>query len=206
KGLTWVLSRYHVKVGRYPFWTETVELKTWPSARQAFFALREFELHDERGELLADGTSSWMMIDLNTKRPVPLAEHLLPFQEDSRRALPDRFEPLPVLQKADTEIPFLVGMKDLDWNRHVNHVVYVEWAVESAPRDVLTLYLPVEIEVDYRGEAFFGETVLSRAACVLEKGEPELLHQIIKESDGKELVRLRTRWKKQAGPGETFDV
>lgn len=198
KNLTWVLSRYHIQVYRYPFWLEPVEIRTWPSGRREFFALREFELLSEGGELLAAGTSSWMMVERASKRPVPLDQHLPNFKEDSRRAIPDRFDSLPVVTKTHAELTFQVGMRDLDWNRHVNHVVYIEWAVETAPRSLLLSYLPTEIEVDYRSEALFGETVLARAESLIDEGNPKLLHQVVRKDGGQELARLRTTWRRQA--------
>ncbi len=198
KKLTWVLSRYHIRIWRYPLWSETVELKTWPSARQDYFALREFELHGAQGELLAAATSSWMMIDRQTKRPVLLAGHLPAFEEDNRRAVDDRFDPLPGVEKIDLQLSLQVGLRDLDWNKHVNHVVYIEWALETAPTDLLTDYLPVEIEVDYRGEAFLGETILSSTGC--------LLHRVAKKDNDRELARLRTKWRKKPMGEEIYRV
>ena len=197
KSLTWVISRYHVRIWRYASWTETVSLTTWPSGLKNFFALREFEASDEQGRPIAAATSSWMMIDLKTKRPVPPKENLPAFAQDPRRAVSDAFEPLPMIEKRDHELAFAVRKHDLDWNRHVNHVVYVEWAVETPSLDLLENYLPFEVEVDYRGEAFFGETVSSRVEYLLGGKKPLLLHQIVRESDQKEFARLRTQWQHQ---------
>ena len=197
KNLTWVISRYHVRIWRYPSWTETVSLTTWPSELQNVFALREFEASDEQGRLIAAATSSWMMIDLKAKQPVSLKDYLPAFAHDPRRAVADTFEPLPRIEKRDRELAFAVRRHDLDWNRHVNHVVYVEWAVETPSRDVLENYLPLEVEVDYRGEAFFGQTVSSRVEYLLGGKRPLLVHQIVRQSDQKELARLRTCWQHQ---------
>src|SRR4030042_4033579 len=53
QNLTWVISRYHIRLCRYPRWKESVELATWPCLNQGLFALREFEVRDEKGEMLA---------------------------------------------------------------------------------------------------------------------------------------------------------
>ena len=44
--VTWVISRYHVHFFRYPRRGEELEVRTWPSARQTLFALRDFEVCD----------------------------------------------------------------------------------------------------------------------------------------------------------------
>lgn len=196
KNLTWVLSRYHIEIFRYPLWKESFQMTTWPSVQRGLFALREFEARDQQKNLLAVATTSWMLLDINTKKPVPLADHLPEYPRDPRRAIADAFNPLPRAGRMDLELPFRVQRRDLDWNRHVNNVVYIEWAVETAPLDILENFHPAEIEVDFRAEAFVGETVLSRAEVVSLEGRPLLTHQIIKEQNRKELTRLRTHWKK----------
>ena len=40
--LTWVLSRFHVRVAAYPRWGQDLTVETWPSAVSGQFALREF--------------------------------------------------------------------------------------------------------------------------------------------------------------------
>lgn len=83
----------------------------------------------------------------------------------------------------------------LDWNRHVNNVVYVQWALEAVPEEILMKRRPVDIEVSYRAEALYGDEVLSVAQRVPgEDPEPRFLHQVLNASTGAELARLRTRW------------
>jgi medium-chain acyl-[acyl-carrier-protein] hydrolase len=196
RNLTWVLSRYHIRILRYPLWKETLRLATWPSFQERLFALREFELTDAESRAVAAATTSWMLLDLKTKRPVPPALHLPEYPRDPHRAIPDAFGPLPEPRKVDLELNFRVERRDLDWNRHVNHVIYVEWAAETVPRDILENFLPAEIEVDFRGQALLEDSVVSRTEIVASGDEPRLAHQIIKEQSGKELTRLRTLWRR----------
>jgi len=87
-------------------------------------------------------------------------------------------------------------MGHLDWNRHVNNAVYIQWALESVPPDLLMSRRPMELEVSYRAEAFYGDEVLSAAQRVPEgeSAEAAFLHQILNAATGVELARLRTRW------------
>jgi medium-chain acyl-[acyl-carrier-protein] hydrolase len=194
--LTWVLSRYHIKIDRYPVWGETVQMRTWPSTRRHLFALREFEAVAANGEVIARGTSSWMVIDILTKKPVRLDERLRDFPQEPARALADDFASLPVLSRTDFERTFFVRQGDLDWNRHANHVVYIEWAAEAAPPDAVAGFRPAEIEADYRGEARYGDVVHSRVEAAPSGAGPAFIHQVVREKDGAELARLRTFWMK----------
>ena len=203
KNMTWVLSRTHVLVHRYPAWGERVEVLTWPSGRHGYFALRDFEVAAADGGSVLSGTTSWMVLDLGRKQPLKVDDILPTSFLLDRRALADPFAPLPVLDRADREVPFRVEMGHLDLNKHVNNAVYVQWALEVAPEDVLSRRRPVDLEVSYRAEAFYGETVLSRVRAVPADGGgqagddpgPVLLHQIVNASSGAELARLRTKWK-----------
>lgn len=195
RNLTWVISRYHIRLYRYPRWKESVELATWPCLNQGLFALREFEVRDENGDILAAATSSWMLIDLKTKRPVQPAERLGSYLHNPQRAVASNFEPLPTIGQADLERSFLVRMSDLDWNRHVNHVAYIGWALETASPDFLEKHRPAEIEVDFRGQAFYGETALCRMQLSSADREPTIVYQIIKSENRRELARLRVAWR-----------
>ena len=192
-GLTWVLSRYHLKIERYPLFGEKIEIHTWPSGRSEFHALRDWEAYDDSGEKILAATSSWMIIDLKSKQPVSVdflykEKIILP-----RRALEDNFEPLPLLPSAEREVEFPVEMNHLDLNRHVNNVVYVQWALEAMPPEILWKEQAVEIEVSYKAEALYGHTVLSRVFRPQQE-EKEFWHQIVHGQNGRELARLRTRW------------
>jgi medium-chain acyl-[acyl-carrier-protein] hydrolase len=105
------------------------------------------------------------------------------------------FDPLPKVDRADLERSFRVRMSDLDWNRHVNHVIYVAWALETAPQDFLEKSRPAEIEADFRGQAFYGETVLCRMQSLTTEDEPTIVYQIVKSENQKELARLRVAWR-----------
>jgi len=219
KGRTWVLSRFHIEFLRYPHWGESVEIKTWPSAKLPLFALRDFEATDEHG-IAARATSSWLIIDLATKRPVRTSEHLENFPQFMRRAVEDDFASLPVLSRVDIRKEFPVFFFVLDLNRHVTATAYVHRALESVPEDILFKFRPASIEVNFRAEAFYGDSIVSRveridAPSVLKAivrnifspDQPETdpnpgparsayLHRLSRAADDKELTILRTSWAK----------
>lgn len=194
KDLTWVLSRYHVIIFNYPSWNETITINTWPSAKEKLFALREFEILDQKNERCAIATSSWMLLDFKKKQPVRPQDHLPNFPHRSERIIEDNFDPLPSPEKIDIELPFRVRTSDLDLNQHVNHVCYIEWALETVPAEILKKYRPVELEISFRGEAFYGDRIFSQTQILENDSPASFLHQIISEKNGKELTRLKSTW------------
>ena len=193
QGLTWVLSRSHLKIFHTPGVGEVLRVRTWPSRRDQRFTCREFELHDRKGNLVALSTSSWAVLDLATRRPVCLDSSLPPYPLDSRRALDDDFASLPRLASAERELPFRVRLMDLDLNRHVNNAVYAAWALEVVPREVMEECRLEEIEIAFRGEARYGDSIVTRSGAG--SNETKFLHQIVAKGDGRELTRLRTAWR-----------
>lgn len=200
KGLTWVVSRYHLLVSRYPRLGETILIRTWASGKHGFYALRDFEIFDNQNNLIAAATSSWMIIELAGRRPVRL-ENLLPDELILReRALEDDFPTLPIVERLDHRAVFKVMFEDLDYNRHVNNVVYSRWAVDGMPVDVLFSGRPQEMEINYRSEAFYGEEI----EVITQTPETPggfWIQQIYNLTSGKEVSRIRLRWK-SCGPDE----
>ena len=195
KGLTWVLSRYHLRILRYPAVGEEVCIRTWYPGSQRPFYLRDWEIVDPRGETLLLATSSWLILDLATRKPVEDDRLLGGLVPRAVRALDDDFPTLPAPENPRYENRFCVRLGDTDLNRHVNHVYYVQWALESAPPEVLASRVPLEIEAGYRGEARHGDVVVVHTGA---SGDGTFLHQLLRESDGKELTRVRTKWGKEA--------
>ncbi len=193
RGLTWVMTRYHLLIEEPPPLGEEVRVETWYPGRQKHFYLREFAISGADGRPLVRATTSWLVIDVATRRPF-LAEDVLPgFTPLHRRAIEEDFPTLPVPGKVDFQRTFHVRPSDVDLNRHVNHVQYIEWALDSAPEEVREGGRPFSIEVGFRGEAVMGDAVSARSA---RQEDGTVLHQLVKEGEGKELTRLRTRWVK----------
>lgn len=195
KGLTWVLSRNHVKILRAPRFGEKIIGHTWPSGRKGRFALRDYEMFDQDGSLIVQGTTSWMMIDLKTKKPIRVADLLADTFIVEKRAIVDDFVVLPHLTHPDFENIYSVRSSDLDINRHVNNVVYIEWALDTLQRDIIFSSYPAEIEISYRSEAHWSDTIIAKAQQSNSE-KNTFLHQLIRKEDDKELALLRTSWKK----------
>jgi acyl-ACP thioesterase len=193
-GLTWVLSRTHLKIEGQAHSREELRVRTWPSSREGHFSCREFEVTAPDGRPIAVATCSFAVLDLATRRPVPIDERLPAYPLLPRRALADDFKTLPRLTGADTELAFRVGRVDLDVNRHANNVVYAAWALETVPAEVAERCFLSELEIAYRAEVFYGETVIARSRELSGGEGPLFLHQLARE-DGSELTRLVTRWR-----------
>ncbi len=200
--LTWVLARLDLLLEGLPGRGRTVRVETWPSGAKGFLALREFLVTGD-GIPLARATSAWLVIDLERRRPVRLPSSIseIPIP-DRERALQRGFRRIPKPGRADHERRFEVRYGDLDVNRHVNHVRYLEWAFETLPAVFLAAHRLVEVEADFRAEVGLGELVEGRAEIEAGGGEQSAIHLLSGASGASEAARLRTRWRPASEPLE----
>ncbi|TFH01927.1 MAG: hypothetical protein E4H13_03535 [Calditrichales bacterium] len=192
KNQTWVLSRLHVKILKYPNWRETVTMETWPSVRQGRFAIRDFIIFNQESEPLIKASSSWMVLDLKTLRPITLPEEVTQINvPDKPRAIDTDFPKLSLPENAEPVNELGVRLGDLDINRHVNNVTYVEWALESLPISIWKKSELAELEISYRAETKYGERVIVHADHVADS----YTHLISSAGDKRNLAVVKTLWR-----------
>jgi len=195
ENFTWLLSRLKIKIAAHPGWNDRIQVSTWPSGTQQLFALRDFEINDSAGQIIAAAVSAWLVIDLQKRRPVriaPFVERLKPIE--GSHILPDRLDKLAALGQHDHERNFAVRYSDLDINQHVNNVSFVQWVVEGVPSAVLTNAVPAEVEINFLAEAFYDDQILATCHCA-DTNHTEFLHSLTRRQDGRELARARTVWR-----------
>jgi len=195
--MTWVLSRLHIRVYKYPLWKEEIRIETWPSGVHGRFALRDFQIFDKNDTLIGDATTSWMLINFNTNKPISMPDFITNIKiPDRNRAIADPFEKIPVLEKENVVKNFNVRLSDLDINQHVNNVNYIEWAVETIPLTIWQKYRLSELEISFRAESNYGDRIVSQTQHIENDTRQIFLHRLLRESDQREVAVLKTRWKK----------
>ncbi len=129
----WVLSRMKIVFNKYPKWRDEVVLKTWHKGANRIFYLRDFILEDKEGNPLACATTSWLIIDISSRRMVrnsTLAEN---FDNTALGdAIADQAEKVSLPKDAEPEhvTTHKVVWSDIDTNGHVNNVKYAVWAMD----------------------------------------------------------------------------
>lgn len=192
KNMTWVLSRLHIQVFRFPFWREEIKIETWPSGRQRKFATRDFLIFDQKHNILVKATSSWMIIDLKTQKPIVMPEFMDEIRlPDRQRAIDDSFPKMTLPKNPNFEQKFDVRLGDLDINQHVNNVKYIEWALESVPLDIWKAKILASLEISFRAETKHGERIIIQT----EQNEDIFLHRVISEDDQRDLAVLKSTWR-----------
>ena len=192
---TWVLSRIYLKMDQYPGWGDTIQVHTWPSGIQRVFALRDFDIR-MNGRTIGSCVSAWIIIDAANRRPArptSFARQLNPVERP--HVVVHSLGKLTPLKTPQIEKRFSVRYRDLDINQHVNNVSYIEWLLECSPGIADSDRFLSELEVNFLGEAFHGDKVMARC-CHQEENGMQIAHDVLRETDGRELIRARTSWVK----------
>lgn len=170
----WVLSRIHLRFNRYPQWRDKVNLKTWHKGIAKLFYLRDFILSDSNGDTLAVATSSWLIIDLNTRRLVrnsDLASSPEKCTKEDAIAEPANKVVLPVDIEPELVRKHPVTWSEIDTNGHVNNVDYVVWAIDAVKTEDIKEHQLKELLINYDAEVMPGDVVkISRVRIENEEG------------------------------------
>lgn len=159
QNLTWVLHRLDIQIERYPEWRERVTVHTWPSAGDKLRAHRDFRILDEDENELVRALSYWLMIDTTNRRPTRMPQEVLEMApSDIEHTVPIKSSRPNSPEGIQSQKTFPVRRSDLDVNRHVNNIKYVEWITETLPAEVLVQ----SIDIEFKAECEYGETVLVR--------------------------------------------
>jgi len=192
QNLLWVLVRQKIKVAKFPNWPNSVKVKTWATGKDILFWYRDFKIFDSDDSEIAKATSSWMIINLETRRP-HRAENLfnIPIEKPDF-ASETKLGKLPSVKDVTRRYEKEVRYSDLDLNDHVNNVKYLEWVLDSYPLQRYKKNRIESVELNYMAEAIYGDRIFVNSDLI----EPFHLHSIKREPDNKELFRAKIDWLK----------
>jgi acyl-ACP thioesterase len=174
--LTWVLVRFHIRVSDYPAGRQPLTVETWPTGMDGRWAYREFRfLREGADKPFALGTSVWSMVDLNRGRPIRILDQFprydIPLGE---RVVAGAFPDIRPAGDVVDERRFPVRLADLDINGHVNNLHYIEWVIESGPGEAWRTHEIESLNLEYRGQARYGDTVHALCHPAAESAAPEV--------------------------------
>lgn len=149
--MAWVVTHYLVDIIEMPTEREELVIQTWPSCQDALRATRDFEILGADGRLMVRATSQWILIDLNSRRPLRLDENLPKWMINTRRAWDRTFDKFPDFTPTKTHT-MKCRFDDIDVNQHINNAVYAVWATESVGYEYRNQHTLRRIEMNFKKE------------------------------------------------------
>lgn len=163
--IIWVLSRITLDIDRLPQVFETFSITTWVESYNRHFSERNFEISDAEGHAIGHAHTTWMAIDIATRRPGDLsALHDISLHICERPCPVDKGAALRRPAEPDHITEYTFQVSDLDCNRHVTSARYVELALDRMSLEVYDRCRLTRLEIAYRQEARFGQTAKIESA------------------------------------------
>lgn len=160
--LIWVETQGDYELLRRPRWKETVHLRTNTGKASPLQARRFVEMTDESGATLARADLMWVLIDISSRRPMPLKRVKLDLADDCPPIIPSPLSmelPPAASPPAESVSHFPAPRRDVDFNGHINNSAYLIWALETLPADQQPGTVPVRFRLAFRHESHAGEAM-----------------------------------------------
>lgn len=157
----WILSRVHVEFPDTPKWREDITLTTWHKGLNRLFFLRDFILTDGQGRERVKATTSWLVLNLETRRLVRepglmeegtvCTDNVIEIPAD-KVSMPKDIEPEFVMEHR-------VAYSDIDTNGHTNNAMYMQWAMDAVDYELASNRPVKEFTINFNHETKAGDTV-----------------------------------------------
>jgi len=170
--LTWILSRIKLVVYEYKNLGDMIEIETFPKGIDNLFALRDFRLRDRNQKIFALATSAWLLINVNTLRPVKSEEFynfINYISRDSESAINGTPGKINFPGKIETIYEHRIRYTDLDLNYHVNNAKYIEFILDCFDIQNFHDREISSIQVNFLGELKYGDKVKISKGIIKEK-------------------------------------
>ena len=164
KNFGWVLSRMCLEMDRMPEQYEEFTLHTWISGYNRLISTRNFALTDSKGVEFGRAVSHWCMLDFSTRLPLDM-NTLTKVHDGTIVDAPSPCEGPKRIGAVSSE-PITekrVAYSDIDFNRHMNTMRYIDFAFDSLPIEIPEKLQAIRMDLNFMKEARYGDSLsLSR--------------------------------------------
>ena len=151
KNLFWAVIRHRVLIDRLPKVGENITVRTWPMPTTRTYYPRIVQGLDEKGQLLFQVVSMWVLMDIKTRSMVLPGKSGIDVSGITYGGEPEM--PVSLHPEArEHSTVWTVAQQDLDFNGHVNNAKYLDHA-ENLAGDYRKDHIPAEVTVCYNAEA-----------------------------------------------------
>lgn len=168
KNFGWVLSRMCVEMDYMPKEYDEFTIHTWISDYNRLSSTRNFTLTDGEGREFGRAVSQWCMLDFDTRMPVDM-NTLEKVHDGTIVDCPSPCERPRRLGavKGEPIAEHKVVYSDIDFNRHMNTMRYIDLIFDTMPIEVPERLEAWRMDVNFMREALYGDTLCLKS----EEGE-----------------------------------
>jgi medium-chain acyl-[acyl-carrier-protein] hydrolase len=160
-GITWVLLDWKVQVIKRPKYGDKLNVSTWGRLMKKVYTYRDFTIYDENENLLAIGTSKWVLVDTQTRKITKISNDVkekYTIEEESVFNI-EELDKLKPPEEYSKEIEYTVARRDIDFNGHMHNLYYLDLAYEVLPEEVYDQRPFDNFRIQYKREIKYGDKV-----------------------------------------------
>jgi medium-chain acyl-[acyl-carrier-protein] hydrolase len=161
--ISWMVMNWKLEVYQRPKIYETILVKTWSQEYSKVRAYRDFDVFNQKGEIIAKATSMWIAVNTKTGKPIRLTDDIMSVYESEPQH--KNFPEFTFKKTIDIDFPivseirFKISKSMIDCNNHVHNTSYMDLANEVLPEGMDEIYFN-NIEIIYKKEITLHEEVL----------------------------------------------
>jgi acyl-ACP thioesterase len=197
--IAWVLSRMAIEMSEYPVHDSDLTVETWIESVSAVSTQRCFRFLDESGNVKGHARTVWAAISMETRRPIDIAAwqpSLLDYIETGAACPVERAIKIPAIREQGAAVSVrTVRYSDVDINRHVNSIKYMEHALDLFDISMHKSRRVRKCEMAYLAESTFGDVLNFHLQSI---SEAEHIVEIVK--NGAAICRCRISWAEMPDP------
>lgn len=186
----WVVLKYHLEFYKEIKNISAIKVKTEPRGISKLYAFRDFEIYSEQDELLGRVASAWVLIDMDSRKMLPMQKVLDFMPAFEKRESDLEYGKVDSFAESTFSKTFDVRFDDIDVNKHANNSNYIVWALEALPDDFRLKHYAKTIDIKYRKEVGLGSKVQSDVFVF----DNYTIHKISDCSNAEELCSLKIEW------------
>ena len=160
----WVLSRMCIELDYLPEEYTEFTVYTWISDYNRLSSTRNFTLVDDQEREFGRLVSQWCMIDYNTRMPVDM-NTMAKAHEGNMVDAPSPCERPRRIGVVTSEpvVEHRVVYSDIDFNRHMNTMRYIDIIFDSMPIEVPEQLVGFRLDMNFMKEARYGDSLVLMA-------------------------------------------
>ena len=194
----WVLLKYDLEIIKYPKYRDIITVETDIVGVKKLYGYRSITIRDSKDNIIASGISTAILIDYDKRRPVKMSLDqckVYGIEKELEENIP--LDDFISFKENKYSREYTIRYSDIDSNKHVNNVKYIEMSVDTLPRELLNQYEISNIKVLYKHEAI-DESSLHIYSNVLQNIENKLttVHAIFNDNKDKAITKLELKWRK----------
>lgn len=158
--LSWILLDWKLEVKNRPKYGDKLEIHTWARGINKLFTYRDYEIYNQKGEKCAIATSKWVLMNISKGKLERITDNIMEeYHPEEQQVFTEGLDKIKIPTEYNSKIEYKVKRKDIDLNKHMHNLYYLDLAYETLPEDVYEQRPFNKVQIVYKKEIKLGEKI-----------------------------------------------